>query len=139
MFVPYTKESLTARLGRQPRAYSWSSLRLGDRAVLGVWPASVNVIRTSEGETTNDARALVLDYGYEEGAEDELLALIRAACAALAAGGSTELAIFTCPQSSAYARFTEVAKRLEPYMLHIGPPPPEDLTERGIYVDHLYF
>jgi hypothetical protein len=32
-----------------------------------------------------------------------------------------------------------LAKRLEPYMLHIGPPPPDDLKERGIYVDQLYF
>jgi hypothetical protein len=139
MYVPYTADSLAARLNREPRAYTWQHLRLGERAVLGVWPAHVNVVRTSGGETTTDDRALVLDYGYEEGAEDELVALLGAECAALSATSSTELAIFTCPQSSAYGGLSALAKRSEPYMIHTGASPPKDLQERGMYVDQLYF
>jgi hypothetical protein len=139
MYVPYTPASLAARLSREPAAYGWPQLRVSERAVLGVWPARLRVIRTSGGVTTADGRALVLDYGYEPGAEAELFALLRTECAVLAAASTSELAIFTCPQSSAYAGLRAIAKRLEPYMVHISPQPPADLKERGVYVDQLYF
>ncbi|MCH8850348.1 MAG: hypothetical protein IIC89_05930 [Chloroflexi bacterium] len=42
-FLPYTVASLTARLERAPRQYSWERLRLTDDAVVGVWPAGENV------------------------------------------------------------------------------------------------
>ncbi len=97
LYVPYTADSLAARLEREPGLYSWPHLRLGERAVLGVWPAHLGVIRTSAGESTTDDRALVLDYGHEEGAEDELIALLQAECSILAESGTTELALFVSP------------------------------------------
>jgi hypothetical protein len=39
LFVPYTVDRLTARLGREPVTYGWAHLRLDARAVIGVWPA----------------------------------------------------------------------------------------------------
>jgi hypothetical protein len=139
LYVPYTAESLAVRLEREPALYSWQSLRLGDRAVVGVWPAQINVIRETAAGTENDVRALVLDYGYEPGAEDELVALLRAACADLAPGGATEVALFTCPQSPAYPHLVPLAKRIEPYVLSLRVLAPADLAVRGIYVDQLYF
>lgn len=141
LFVAYTEASVAARLERQPGLYSWQHLRLGERAVVGVWPAHINVIRETTAGVENDVRALVLDYGYEPGAEHELIALVRTACAELHESGTTELTLFTCPQSTAYAQLVALAKRLEPYVLSLRPPPaePDDLATRGIYVDQLYF
>jgi len=139
MFVPQTVQTLRMRLERQPDLYTWSNVVLGRAAVIGVWPADLNVIRQLGNETTTDRRALVLDYGYDDGGEDELIELLRAACGKLASHGTTELSIFTCEQSSAHSRLRSLAKRVEPYVLNLYIPEPDDLAERGVYVDQLYF
>jgi hypothetical protein len=139
LYVAYTPETLAARLQRQPDLYSWGHLRLGARAVVGVWPAHLNVIRETGGDTLKDDRALVLDYGYEAGAEEELISLIRAECADLARNGTTELTIFTSQPAGGYSQLTALAKRIEPYVLGLYLPAPDDLARRGVYVDQLYF
>jgi hypothetical protein len=139
LYITHTRASLTARLERQRDLYSWQHLYLGERAVVGVWPAGIHVIRETPAGVENDVRALVLDYGYEPGAEDELAALVRAACANLASAGTTELTLFTGAQSSAYSRLAPLAKRVEPYVLSLRAQEPEDLATRGVYVDQLYF
>lgn len=139
MYVPYTTDSLAERLGREPTLYSWPQFRMGERAVLGTWPAHLKVIRTTPEGTTTDDRALVLDYGYEDGAQDEFVELVQAECAELAASGRTELAIFVARQQAVYARLAAMAKRIEPYVLFLYISPPPDLAERGVYVDQLYF
>jgi hypothetical protein len=139
LYARCTADSLAARLGREPDLYSWRNLRLGDRAVAGIWPAHLGVIRNARDESTTDDRALVLDYGYEEGAEDELITLLKAECSALSESGTSELAIFVSPQSPAYAGLSVLAKRTEPYILYFAVPPPPDLTSRGVYIDQLYF
>jgi hypothetical protein len=139
LYAPYTTDSLAVRFGREPNLYSWGNLRLGERAVVGAWPAHLGVIRTADGESTTDNRALVLDYGYEEGAEDEFIALIKAECATLSQSDTTELATFASPQSTAYPQLSTLAKRTEPYILYFAVPPPADLASRGVYIDQLYF
>jgi len=139
LFVPYTERSLAVRLEREPELYSWRNFRLSDHAVAGVWPASLRVIRETTDGRSEDVRALVLDYGYEPRAEDELVALLRAECAALSNIAMTELAIFTSAPSGAYAQLTGLAKRTEPYLLFFAVPEPSDLARRGVYVDQLYF
>jgi hypothetical protein len=139
LYVPYTEETLVTRLTREPRLYSWPHLRVGHRAVVGVWPAHLNVIRTTGDTVDKQDRALVLDFGYEPGGEDELIELLRAERAALAAGGTTELTIFSCEPSTAHARLLALGKRIEPYVLSLYLPEPVDLASRGIYVDQLYF
>lgn len=139
LFVPYTEQTLAARLEREPDLYSWRNFRVSDRAVAGVWPARLRVIRETTGGRSEDIRALVLDYGYEPGAEDELVTLLRAACAELADGGTTELSIFTSAPSSTYSHLAMLAKRMEPYVLFLAVQEPGDLDTRGIYVDQLYF
>jgi hypothetical protein len=75
--------------GESRRTYGWSHLLLGERAVVGVWPAGVRVLREAPDGREESVRALVLDTGFEPGAEAELVTLLRAWCAALAARGFT--------------------------------------------------
>jgi hypothetical protein len=139
LFVHYTVETLAARLERRPDLYSWRDMRLGERAVVGVWPARLAVIRETGDHTRRDVRALVLDSGWEAGGEDEALALLRAGCAQLATEAITELTVFTSQPSPVYSRLTAMAKRIEPYVLNLYLKEPGDLARRGIYVDQLYF
>jgi len=89
-------------------------------------------------QETRDVRALVLDYGCEPGAEAELVSLLRATCAALAASGTTELSLFTSPPSPDRDALAALAKRLEPYVVQTGISPAA-LSASGVYVDQLYF
>ena len=139
LFVRYTEQTLAERLNREPTLYSWRHLRLSEHAVLGVWPAHLNVVRETAGSRTTDDRALVLDYGFEPGAEDEFVALVQAECGMLAEVGITELPIFSCLPSAAHAPLAALAKRVEPYVFILYLLEPDDLASRGIYVDQLYF
>ena len=138
MFEPHTEATLMARLGREPSMYSCQHLRLGEHAVLGTWNAHLNVIHTRGGRTVTNERALVLDYGLEP-ARSEFIALLRADCAALSRGGSTELSIFIAPQSPVYEDAAAMAKRIDEYVFYMPLPPPDDVAERGLYVDQLFF
>jgi len=139
LFVPYTSEWLSTRLLREPDLYSWANIILGERSALGVWPADLGVRREAGGMATSDVRALVLDYGCEVGADDELIALIRAACSPLQEGGTTELSIFSSEPSSVYTQLSRLAKRIEPYTVRCAEAPGPHLDQRGVYVDQLYF
>ena len=139
LFVPYTAARLAERVGREPAAYGWSHLRLGERAVVGVWPAELRVLREAPDGREESVRALVLDTGFEPGAEAELVALLRAWCAALAARGFTHLSLFTSPGSPGRDAVLPLAARVEPYHFNIGLAEPADVAARGLYVDHLYF
>lgn len=139
LFVPYTANSLSKRLLRATDLYSWGNVLIGERSALGVWPAGIGVRREAEGLVTNDVRALALDYGCEPGADDELIALIRAACNELKARGSTELSIFAPTPSRMYAAVSSIAKRIEPYVVRCAAAPGPGVEQRGVYVDQLYF
>jgi hypothetical protein len=138
-FVPYTTERLAARLGRDPRTYGWAHLRLGDAAVVGVWPAGMRIVREDRDGREETIRALVLDYGFAPGAEGELIALLRAWCAELADRGMSHASVFTSPGGAGRAALHGLAARVEPFTVNIGLPEPPDVETRGVYVDHLYF
>ena len=142
MFVPYTVESLGARLGRAPRQYSWPNMLMTDRAVVGVWPAgdSLKVITESQGRRTVSRRALVLDYGFLPGAEDELEDLLRAWCAKLVAQGIDTLSIFTSSPSAGSARICSLGSEVESFnMWSPGIAEGPDALQNGLYVDAIYF
>ena len=139
LFVPYTVERLAARLGREPATYGWPHLLLGERAVVGVWPAGLRVLRETPEGREESMRALVIDTGFAPGAEAELVALLRAWCGTLAGRGFTHLSLFTSPGSLGYEALLPLAARVEPYHFNIGLPEPPDVSARGLYVDHLYF
>jgi hypothetical protein len=137
LFVPYTVESLTQRLEREPALYSWPHMLLGERAVVGVWVNAFRVLRTEGETTTEDVRSLVLDYGCEAGAEEELVALLRGWCREVHDAGSSELTIFTSPGARGHDALLPLSKRIEPYVT-VTPIRPSDLSG-GVYVDQLFF
>lgn len=138
-FLPYTVERLATRLGREPETYGWAHLLLGERAVVGVWPAGMRVLRQTPDGREESVRALVLDTGFAPDAEGELVALLRAWCGTLIGRGFTHLSLFTSPGSPGYEALLPLAMRVEPYHFNIGLPEPPDVATRGLYVDHLYF
>jgi hypothetical protein len=142
-YFPYTPASLTLRLSRDPSLYSWDRLLVGDGAVLGVWPAGreLRVITTRDGQTTEWRPGYVLDYGFVPGAEAEFERLLRAACGKLASEGLDRLSIFTSEGSASYPVLRAMTDDFERLLITTSPPipEPEDITERGLYVDHVYF
>jgi hypothetical protein len=139
MYRPYTVELLTERLERAPELYSWSNVWLTDRAVAGVWPAGLRVVREEDGQRTETVRASVLDHGSLPGAEDELESLLRAWCGWLAERGTSELAIYTSEGSPNYGVCSALASQIDAYHFRMGVPEPEGAAQRGLYVDAVYF
>ena len=139
MYVPYSVESFTARVERAPELYSWDQIWLTDQSVLGVWPASLRVVREERGHRTETIRATALDYGFLPGADDEFEDLIRAWCGWLFERGTTELAILTSEGSPNYRLVSQLATRMEAYDFRMGAPEPEGAAQRGLYVDAVYF
>jgi hypothetical protein len=139
LFIPYSAQRLRDRLERAPDLYTWSCFRVGNAAVVGVRRSVHTVRRRDSGGETVDVRAHVLDYGASPGAETELLALMRSACAELTAAGNTELTIFSAPPSPLHPPLHAMAKRVDRYVLNMPPARWEGLEDRGLYVDQLYF
>ncbi len=83
LFVPYTEESLAARLSRSAD-YGWPQVFVRERAgrpvaVAGLWDigGTLRLIRTDrEGKETATRPSVILDYGFEEGAEGEIAKLL---------------------------------------------------------------
>ena len=139
MYLPYTVQSLTARLARAPELYSWEQVWMTDRAVVGVWPAGLSVVREENGLRASTVRATVLDHGFVAGAEDEFERLLRAWCGWLFEHGSTELAVFTSEGSPNDAVLSRLADRIDAFDFRMGAPEPAGAAQRGLYVDPIYF
>lgn len=146
LFAPYTDATVRARLERAPDVYSWSSVLLSERAVVGVWDAGrIHTRRTLAEDGTVSAesrsiRGIVLDHGCEPGAEAELQALLRIAARSSAAAGMTDLSIFTSDGTRTYGWLPALGREVEQYELSTPyTPEPEGVSERGLYVDQIYF
>lgn len=143
MYLPYTVGSFTSRVSKDPSLYGWDRVWIGDRAVVGVWPVGdkVRTITTRDGETTESRPGYVLDYGFEPGAAEEFERLIRAWSGWLVSRGMDRLSIFTSEGSSGFSVIRQLTEDVEQLVMNTSPPipPPEDLTSRGLYVDHVYF
>lgn len=139
MYLPYTVESLTARLERAPDLYSWDRVWMTDRAVVGVWPAGLKVTREENGSRSETVRASVLDHGFPPGAEEEFESLLRAWCGWLAERGTSELALYTSEGSANYRVVSSLASQIDVYDFRMGVPEPEGAARRGLYVDAVYF
>lgn len=139
-FVPYTTERLDERLGRAPASYGWRALRLGEHAVLGVWPALERVVVEGPAGRRESVRALALDWGFD-GARglDELEALLRGACADLAAAGASHLSVFASDATPGAARVRALAESVAPFRFTCMIAEPPGAAERGLYVDPIYF
>ncbi len=142
MFVPYTAESLAARVERAADLYGWPRLWLAPGAVVGVWPAgrALRLVTEKAGEQSLSESAVVLDYAFEPGAEAAFEALLRAWCGHLAARGMDRLALFTSDNSPGAAFLTSLAREVEAFnMWTPGIPVPQDAAAKGLYVDAVYF
>lgn len=145
LFRPYTAESLTARLERASDLYSWSSLRISQRAVVGTWMAGRTHVRWPKDKSrATDARpsvrGLVLDYGFEPAAEEEFATLLRTVAADALAAGMTHLSIFTSDASPGSEVLRSLASDLEYYELATPyTAEPDGASTRGLYVDQVYF
>jgi len=138
-FHPYTVESLRERLARAPDLYTWHQLLVSDDAVVGVWPAHINVTMDNGTTHTEDVRAVVLDHGFRDGHDDQFEALLRAQCGQLAAEGHTELMTLTSEPSPNFDVVSRLAKRMDPFAFRMAVPEPPGTGERGVYVDAVYF
>ena len=141
-FLPHTEISFAARVTRSPRDYSWSGLWMTERAVVGVWPAgeSLKVVRESNGSRTESRPALVVDYGFLPGGEQEFESLLRAWCGWAKDRGLDSLSIFSSDASPGYALLRSLAGDIEPFFVWTpGIEEPADSVGRGIYVDPIYF
>lgn len=142
MFVPYTEETLAARLSRAPDLYGWDRLWLADGAVIGVWPAgrALRIVTEQGGAQSHSDPGLALDYAFEPGADAAFEQLLRAWCGWLAARGIDRFTIFTSPHSPAADLLTSLADDVERYnMWTPGVPVPAGAETRGLYVDPVYF
>ena len=91
-----TARSATFRTGRPrwptdshgPPSFSWPDVLIGERAAVGVCDSGETLsFQRADGEGWAQRRALVLDYGFEPGAEDELVALVLRVVRAPRRGG----------------------------------------------------
>lgn len=142
MFLPYTVESLSARLDRAPSQYSWDRVWLTGHAVVGVWPEgewiSTRVISPG-GESRESRGAAVLDFGYEPGGEHELLALLGAWCSWLEARGMSSLSLFSSPGARHWSLLNPLGELRRFDFWTPAIPAPEPAAGHGVYVDHIYF
>lgn len=139
LFTPYTPDGLTERLGRLPERYGWAQLRRTERAVLGVWYAGDRHVVERDGERREARRALVLDYGCAPGGEGELEALLRDACRRCLEEGMDELALFTSDVAPELPLLERLGARRETFGLQVaGFQQPENLRERGVWIDPIY-
>jgi GNAT superfamily N-acetyltransferase len=141
-YLPYTEESLTARLERDP-LYSWDHVVLADGAVLGVWPAGdkIEMVTTRAGETTVSKRGHVMDYGFLPGAEDNFRDLIGSWSTELDGRGISQLSLFTSKGARGQPVLKELKATVEAYRFNTGTAAriPDDAQKTGIYTDHLFF
>ena len=127
------------RLARSPRDYSWGNVTLSKHAVLGTWDSGLRIIRTDASGTTETRTATALDWGFEPGAEDEMGALLRTACATLAGTGVDDLVVFSSPPSPGRDLLVGLARIVERFRVGTGGRQPTTGTANGIYVDPIYF
>ena len=138
MYVPYTPSSLAARLERAPDLYTWRDVRIGDRAVLGVWLAHL-VVTIDDGTPVRAVRAVALDHGFVDGAEVEFERLLRAYCGHLRERDHDQLTVMTSDGSPNFKLLCKLAHRMEPFEFRLELPEPAGTIERGLYVDATYF
>ena len=140
--MPYTVESVTARLERACELYSWDKVWMTDGAIVGVWPAgeSLRVVSEGKGVRTESLRGVVLDYAFRPGAEGEFETLLRAWCGRIQESGMDTMSIFTSPSSPGVEILRSLAREVEPFnMWTPGIAEPPGTQEHGLYVDPIYF
>ena len=126
------------RMNRSRRDYSWGNLVVSDRAVVGVWDAGWTITRTGAHKERRRV-ATILDWGFVTGDPRALESALRAACRSARAEGVTHLLAYSGPPAPGHDVFERLASEVEYFELSTDIPEPADASERGIYVDPVYF
>lgn len=147
LFTPYTPESLAARLSRSAD-YGWPQLFVRERAgrpvaVAGLWDlgATLKLTRTdSQGKETTTRPSVILDYGFEEGAEREMAELLDDIGRLAAARGRQELWTAIDQESRLYDVMSGRPHRvMSVYGLNIIPGAPLPGRTATPYLDLVYW
>lgn len=140
LFVPYTPDTLSERLARDPSQYGWPHLRRHAGAVLGVGEQLVRVTHRRGEVERRSVRALAIDHGFRPGCEDDYRHLLRSTCRELGRRGATHLAVFTSERSATYDVLRELADDIEVFdFWAFDLEEPASLRTHGFYVDAIYF
>ena len=131
---------LRARLGRSPTDYGWADLVVSEHAVVGMWDAGWETVRSVDGTPSHHRVATILDWGFSLEHPRKLIAALQATCSRAVAQGVTRLYAFAGPPPGGHTVLQDVACDEEPFDLFAPdlPEPPRTATD-GIYVDPLYF
>jgi hypothetical protein len=135
LYLPYSANTLNARLQRCPEAYSWQNMKRTENAVLGTWFSGEERHYDMPDHSWTETRGLILDHGANAEGYGELEALIRSAAGEALAQGISHLTLFTSDHSPAFPMISNLASHLEPYRVNCSIPEPEQTKERGIYID----
>jgi hypothetical protein len=130
---------LEERLSRT-EAYTWNALRFTNKAMVGTWLADERrTVSEKGGEPRVVRRALVLDYALADGGEEDLEALLRAACTDAHAAGLDELVVTSDSRAKGVdvlTRLGRTTERLTAFTPDLAVP--DDLDERGVWFDPIY-
>jgi hypothetical protein len=136
MFAPVSAHDVVRRLNRAPDQYTWTDLRIGEHACLGVWRSDEETVERWPGGSLARRQATVLDFGFEaEAGLRELVWLIGAACGALAAQGVTHLLLYTSARSAG-AGILSTLGACDEVLFRSTLTAPDD--SGGLYTDPLY-
>src|SRR5262249_20469383 len=122
--------------------YSWNTILMTEKALVGVWPAgdSLRVVTETNGKRTESVRGVVLDYAFSPGGENDFEKLLRAWCANLSERGMDRLSIFSSANSPGVGLLRQLGSEAEEFfMWSPGLPVPSGADTRGLYVDPVYF
>jgi hypothetical protein len=139
MYMPYTVESLTARMQRAPDLYTWDNILIGDGALIGAWSSGLRVETKNGDDVHRSVRASVLDQGFVPGAEAEFERLIRSCSARLVEQGMTELSFLLSKASPGYPLLEGLSSHMDAFDYKMTRAEPEGAAERGVFVDPIYF
>ena len=134
-FVPYDGAYLRERLARRPKAYGWEQVRRSDRAVLGIWWSGEGRRYRLPDREWAETRAVVMDFGFDEGGEEELVGLLRSAAVEAQRRGVTHLSVMSSEGSRSWPLLRPLANRTEPYFVSCTVPEPAEAAKTGLYLD----
>lgn len=139
-FLPYSADSLRARMKRAPDLYGWGDMSVGSKAVVGLGRSTRRLSSRRDGEVVREeVEAKVLDHGCLPGGEDELASLLRAACTQAAKDGVTVVKVFASEGALCAPVVDAMATQRTELDLWTPSITEPETSARGVYVDPVYY
>ena len=142
LFAPYEQVDFGQRLSRSAE-YGWGDIygRFVDGAlvaVAGVWDKGRCLLARNGPDDAGKRSWSVADYGFEDGAEVEMAALLRDLCARAAAAGRDAVAITLSPTACLYREIAGLPHELSENLLYT-PRIEAPADPAPVYLDPLYY